>query len=77
MVFLTAGYPDKVLKALELQPDGKPPRVAWTSNKGISAYVASNLLYEGRVYLTNDQGVLTCLDAKSGEVVYEGGRRPA
>jgi outer membrane protein assembly factor BamB len=76
MVFVTAGYPDKVLKALELQPDGKPPRVAWTYNKGI-AYVASNLLYEGRVYLTNDQGVLTCLDAKTGELIYEGGRAPA
>ena len=76
MVFVTAGYPDKVLKALELQPGGKPPRVAWTHNKGI-AYVPSNLLYEGRVYLTNDQGVLTCLDAKTGELVYEGGRAPA
>ena len=76
MVFVTAGYPDKVLKALELQGGGKPPRVAWTHNKGI-AYVPSNLLYEGRVYLTNDQGVLTCLDAKTGELVYEGGRAPA
>lgn len=76
MVFVTAGYPDKVSKALELQLGGKPPRVAWTHNKGI-AYVPSNLLYEGRVYLTNDQGVLTCLDAKTGEVLYEGGRAPA
>ncbi len=76
MVFVTAGYPDKVLKALELQDGGKPPRVAWTHNKGI-AYVPSNLLYEGRVYLTNDQGVLTCLDAKTGELIYEGGRAPA
>jgi outer membrane protein assembly factor BamB len=76
MVYLTAGYPAKVLKALELQPDGKAPRVAWTYNKGI-AYVPSNLLYGGRVYLTNDQGVLTCLDARTGALVYEGGRPPA
>jgi outer membrane protein assembly factor BamB len=76
IVYLSAGYPEKVLKALELQPDGKPPRVAWTYNKGI-AYVASNLLYDGRLYLTSDQGVLTCLDAKTGAVVYEGGRAPA
>ena len=75
MIYVSAGYPDKVLKALELQPEG-PPRVAWTYKKGI-AYVASNLLYEGRVYLTNDQGSLTCLDAKTGALVYEGGRAPA
>jgi outer membrane protein assembly factor BamB len=76
IVYLTAGYPEKVLKALALEPGGKPPRVAWTYNKSI-AYVPSNLLYDGRVYLTNDQGVLTCLDAKTGALVYEGGRAPA
>jgi outer membrane protein assembly factor BamB len=76
IVYLTAGYPEKVLKALELQTGGKPPRVAWTYNKSI-AYVPSNLLYDGRVYLTNDQGVLTCLDAKTGALIYEGGRPPA
>jgi len=76
MVYVTAGYPQKVMKALELGAAGTPPRVAWTYNKGL-AYVASNLLYEGRVYLTNDAGVLTCLDAKTGATVYEGGRAPA
>jgi outer membrane protein assembly factor BamB len=76
MIYVTAGYPQKVLKALELVGGGKPPRLAWTYNKGI-AYVASNLLYDGRVYLTSDSGILTCLDAKTGEVIYEGGRAPA
>jgi outer membrane protein assembly factor BamB len=76
MVYVTAGYPQKVLKALELAAGGQPPRVAWTYNKGI-AYVASNLLYDGHVYLTSDSGVLTCLEAKTGAVVYEGGRAPA
>ena len=27
-------------------------------------------------YLTTDRGILTCLNAKTGEVVYEGGRIP-
>jgi outer membrane protein assembly factor BamB len=76
MVYLTAGYPAKIVKALELAADGKPPRLVWTYNKGI-AYVASNLLYDGRIYLTSDSGVLTCLDALTGAVVYEGGRAPA
>ena len=76
MIYVSAGYPEKVIKALELQAGGQPPRVAWTYKKGI-AYVASNLLYDGRVYLTNDQGSLTCLDAKTGALIYEGGRAAA
>ena len=50
------------------------PRI-WTYRKG-TGYVPSNLLYDGLLYLTNDGGVITCLDARTGEVVYEGGRLP-
>jgi outer membrane protein assembly factor BamB len=28
------------------------------------------------VYLLSDNGIVTCLDANTGEVVYEGGRMP-
>jgi outer membrane protein assembly factor BamB len=76
MVYVTAGYPQKVLKAFELTGAGGPPRLAWSYNKGL-AYVPSNLLYDGRLYLTSDSGTLTCLDAKTGAVIYEGGRAPA
>ena len=47
----------------------------WTYRKG-TGYVPSNLLYDGLLFLTNDGGVITCLDARTGEVVYEGGRLP-
>lgn len=36
----------------------------------------SPILYGDYLYLTSDRGVLTCLEAKSGEVKYEGGRVP-
>ncbi|MXX74586.1 MAG: PQQ-binding-like beta-propeller repeat protein [Holophagales bacterium] len=62
----TAGRSDR--------PDGSDARV-WTYRKG-TGYVPSNLLYDGLLYLTNDGGVITCLDARTGEVVYEGGRLP-
>ena len=55
-------------------PGGFDSRV-WTYRKG-TGYVPSNLLYDGLLYLTNDGGVITCLDARTGEVVYEGGRLP-
>ena len=74
----TSGYPDKVLKAVRLDSADASPdaeRVAWTYNKGMG-YVPSNLSYDGYVYLLSDNGILTCLDADTGEVVYEGGRMP-
>ncbi len=74
----TAGYPDKVLKAVRLdgvEAGSDAERVAWTYNKGMG-YVPSNLSYDGYVYLLSDNGILTCLDANTGEVVYEGGRMP-
>lgn len=78
LVILTAGYPTKVVKAVRLGGEGDltgTDHVAWTYNKG-TAYVTSNLSYDGLVYLTADNGVITCLDADTGEVVYEGGRMP-
>ena len=50
-------------------------RVAWSYEKG-TGYVLSNLLYGGYVYLFTDSGVVTCLDAATGAVRYEGGRPP-
>ena len=36
----------------------------------------SNILYGDYVYLSTDNGIITCLDATTGEVKYEGGRPP-
>ena len=78
LAVFTSGYPGKVVFAIRLDSRGDltggDPRV-WTYRKG-TGYVPSNLLYEGLLYLTNDGGVITCLDARTGEVVFEGGRLP-
>jgi outer membrane protein assembly factor BamB len=78
LVIVTAGFPAK--KVIAIQPGGSgditgTPRILWTYEKG-TAYVASPLLYDGLVYLLNDRGVITALDAKTGTVRYEGGRVP-
>ena len=79
LALFTSGYPDNVLKAVRLgdAPTGAVDSdpLAWTYNKGM-AYVPSNLAYDGYVYLMSDNGILTCLDADTGDVVYEGGRMP-
>jgi len=78
LAVFSSGYPGKVVFAIPLASRGDltggDPR-AWTYRKG-TGHVPSNLLYDGLLYLPNDGGVITCLDARTGEVVYEGGRLP-
>src|SRR5689334_4035805 len=76
MAFLAAGFPAKVVFAIRLGQSGDltgTPSVPWTYSKG-TAYVPSPILYGDYLYLTTDRGILTCIDAKTGEVKYEGGR---
>lgn len=77
LVIATAGFPER--RVIAIRPGAAPKsdaeRVAWTYDKG-TAYVVSPILYKGFVYLLNDRGVITTLDAKTGTVVYEGGRIP-
>ncbi len=78
MVYVSAGFPRKITQAIRLGGSGNltgTSQVAWEYAKG-TAYVPSNLLYGDHVYLTSDKGILTCLDAKTGKVVYEGRRVP-
>ena len=76
MVFVSAGFPTKIAMAITLGGSGDlADTVAWKYAKG-TAYVPSPILYGDYLYLTTDRGILTCLDAKTGEVKYEGGRVP-
>jgi outer membrane protein assembly factor BamB len=78
VVVVSSGYPSKV--SIAVVPGGSgditdSPQILWRYNKG-SAYVPSPILYDGHVYLLTDKGLLTCLDARTGEVRYEGARPP-
>lgn len=77
LVFATAGSQSKVAFAIRPGPDGEvnESRVAWRHNKG-TAYVTSPILVGDYLYLVSDAGIVTCLDAKTGTLVYEGGRVP-
>ena len=76
MVFISAGFPAKIAMAINLGGTGDlADAVVWKYAKG-TAYVPSPILYGDYLYLTTDRGILTCLNAKSGEVKYEGGRVP-
>jgi outer membrane protein assembly factor BamB len=78
LVIATAGYPQK--RVIAIRPGGSgdisgSDRIAWTYDKG-TAYVVSPILFKSVVYLLTDQGIITALDAKTGKVIYEGGRIP-
>ena len=78
MAYLVAGFPTKITYAIRLGQNGDltgTPNVPWKYEKG-TAYVPSPILYGDYLYLTTDRGILTALDAKTGEVKYEGGRIP-
>lgn len=75
MVFVTTGYPLKKTMAIRLAPDADGNRVAWKYEKGTS-YVPSPILYGDYLYLMTDAGLLTCLDARTGEPEYESKRFP-
>jgi outer membrane protein assembly factor BamB len=76
LAIISTGNPKKITIALRLGPlnDGQTRRV-WDYRKG-SSYVVSPTAYGDFVYVTTDAGIVTCLDARTGAVVYEGGRPP-
>jgi outer membrane protein assembly factor BamB len=78
LVVLTAGSQAKRAIAVRPGSDGNiagTDAVAWRYDKG-TAYVPSPLLLGDYVYLMSDAGLITCLEAKTGTLVYEGGRPP-
>ena len=70
-VFVYAGSHDKRGYTVRLSDN----KVLWRHDKG-TAYVASGVLYDGNIYLISDGGIMTSLDAKTGQLRYEGGRPP-
>jgi outer membrane protein assembly factor BamB len=72
LVYLTRGYRNSPYLALRPGGRGDVSRshVVWRAPGG-GSYAASLVHYEGLLYFTNDVGVLTCADAKTGERVWQ------
>ena len=78
LVIVTAGYPAKTVIAIRPGGSGDisgSDRIVWQYDRG-TGYVISPILYGDYVYLVSDKGIVSCLDARTGEVTYEGGRVP-
>jgi outer membrane protein assembly factor BamB len=70
-IFLTRGYRNS--DVLAIRPGGRgdvtATHVDWTAPNG-GSYVPSLVHYDGLIYLTNEIGIVSCLDAATGERVW-------
>jgi len=72
MVFLSSGYDDPKFYAIRVGGTGNVTKshIAWTLRKG-SPLTPSPLLHGGELYLISDNGIATCLDAKTGTIHWQ------
>jgi outer membrane protein assembly factor BamB len=73
-VYCMSGFQGNALLAIRLGRTGDltdTDAIAWT-HKNSTRYVPSPLLYNGKLYFfANNNGVLTCLDTKAGDSLFE------
>jgi outer membrane protein assembly factor BamB len=71
-IFLSRGYRNS--DVLAIRPGGRgnvtASHVDWTLPNGAS-YVPSIVHYEGLIYMTNEIGIVTCIDARTGQRVWQ------
>jgi len=71
MAFIVTGFAKKEFLAIKLDGHGDvtDTHVVWRQKKGVGRY-ASPLLVDGLIYLAVDESFVTCLDAATGEIVW-------
>ncbi|HSW50604.1 MAG TPA: PQQ-binding-like beta-propeller repeat protein [Bryobacteraceae bacterium] len=71
VIYLSRGYRNSDYLAIRAggQGDVGGSHVLWRTPSGAS-YVPSIVLYEGLLYMTNEIGVVTCADARTGTLVW-------
>jgi len=71
MVFACGGYPALGFVAVRLggKGDVTATNIAWRTHD--STYIPTPILHEGRLYFVSDAGFATCLDARTGALVYK------
>jgi outer membrane protein assembly factor BamB len=78
LVFVMSGHRDPNLLAIRLGREGDltgTDAIVWTNNRG-NAYTASPILHDDKLYILTDSGMLSCLNALTGEPYYQQQRMP-
>jgi len=69
LLFMSTSFMQPELLAVRLGGPATPPEIAWREKKGAPT-MSSPLVADGLLYMVNDKGVATCLDAVTGERVW-------
>ncbi|MBS0260576.1 MAG: PQQ-like beta-propeller repeat protein, partial [Planctomycetes bacterium] len=71
IVYICTGYmtPELVSIRADGSGDVTSTHVAWRTNKQVPA-MSSPIIVGNRLYMISDQGVVTCLNAKTGDLVF-------
>lgn len=74
MVYFSTSFDNATVKAIKLGGTGDvtSSHTAWTlAGKGSAPHTPSPILNGGELYLIADKGVFSCVDAKTGKVVWD------
>jgi outer membrane protein assembly factor BamB len=71
LIFACGGFPQTGTVAVRSggKGDVTATHLAWTSR--YSTYIPTPLYHAGKLFMVNDQGFATCLDGKTGELIYK------
>ena len=78
VVFAMSGHRNPNLLAIRLGGEGditESDRVLWTNQRG-NSYTPSPVIHDGILYFVTDRGLVTALDAQTGEPHYQQQRLP-
>ena len=78
MVYVMSGYRDPKLMAIKLGRQGDltgSDAIAWSHTRGL-AYTASPVLYDNKLYVVTDNGMISAFNATTGEPHYAQTRLP-
>lgn len=78
MVYVMSGYRDPKLMAIKLGQQGDitgSDAIVWSHTRGL-AYTASPVLFDGKLYVVTDNGLMTAFNATTGEPYYAQTRLP-
>ena len=78
MVFVMSGHRDPRLMAIKLGKQGDltgSDAIVWSHTRGV-AYTASPVLYDNKLYVVTDNGMISAFNATTGEPYYQQTRLP-
>jgi len=78
LVYVMSGYRDPKLMAIKLGRQGDlsgSDAIAWSHTRGVP-YTASPVLYENKLYVATDNGLVSAFNATTGEAYYAQARLP-